>query len=103
MEEAPSKDTVAEFAKDLATGWPKPETSKRHELLNHLLKRVVLGSASVTIGIDKTKLLAIHLVENPEALASLRAQRPDILTLTSAFRALCRGSELRLVTVKSND
>ena len=98
MEDGPSKDAAAECAKDLATSWPKLETSKRHELLNNILKRVVLGSTSVTIEIDKTKLLATLLVENPEALASLRTQKPDILALASAFRALRRGNELRLVT-----
>ena len=43
MEDGPSKDVAAECAKDLATGWPKLEISKRHELLNNILKRVVLG------------------------------------------------------------
>ena len=66
--------------------------------LNNILKRVVLGSTSVTIEIDKTKLLATLLAENPEALASLRTHKSDILALTSAFGALRRGSKLRLVT-----
>jgi site-specific DNA recombinase len=98
MEDGPSKDAVAECAKDLAAGWPKLDTSKRHELLINILKRVVLGSTSVTIEIDKTRLLSTLLAENPEAFASLRTHKADILTLTSAFGALRRGSKLYLVT-----
>jgi hypothetical protein len=98
MEDGPSKDAAAECAKDLASGWPKLEMSKRHELLNNILKRVVLGDTSVSIEIDKTKLLATLLVENPEALASLCAQKTAILTLASPFRALRGGIDLCLVT-----
>jgi len=102
MDDGPSKDAAAECAKDLATGWPKIEMSKQHELMSNILKRVVLGSTSVTIEIDKTKLLATLLAENTEALASLRTHKSDILALTSDFRALHRGSELRLVTSQNS-
>ena len=98
MEHGPSKDAAAECAKDLATGWPKLEMSKRHELLKNILKRVVLGNASLTIEVDKATLLATLLAENPEALASLRTHKSDILAFTSAFGALRRGSQIRLVT-----
>ncbi len=98
MEDGPSKDAAADCAKDLATGWPMLEMSKQHELLINILKRVVLGSTSVTIEIDKTKLLATLLAENPEASASLRTHKADTMTLTSAFGALRRGSKLCLVT-----
>lgn len=97
MGDGPSKDAAAESAKDLATGWQKLELSKRHALLNNILQCVVLGSTSVTIDIDKTKLLATLLAENPEALASLPTDKVDILSLTSAFGALRRGSKLCLV------
>jgi len=98
MEDGPCKDAAAECAKDLATGWPKLELFKRHELLNIILKRVVLGNTSLTVEVDKTKLLATLLAENPEALASLRTHKSDVLARTSAFGALRRGSQLRLVT-----
>ena len=98
MEDGPSKDAAWECAKQLATGWAKIEVSKQHQLLSNILNRVVLGSTSATIEIDKTKLLATLLAENPEALWALRTHKPDILALTSVFRALRRGSELRLVT-----
>lgn len=98
MEDGPGKDAAAECVEDLATGWPKLEMSKRHEFMSNILKRVVLGNTSVSIEIDRTELLATLLSENPEALGSLRANRFDILALTSDFRAVRRGSELRLVT-----
>jgi|HubBroStandDraft_4_1064222.scaffolds.fasta_scaffold52776_2 site-specific DNA recombinase len=98
MEDGPTKDAAAECAADLAAGWPKLELSKLHELLNNILKRVVLGDTSLTVEVDKTKLLATLLAENPEALASLWTRKSDVLALTSAFGALRRGSQIRLVT-----
>jgi site-specific DNA recombinase len=98
IEDGLSKDAAGECAKELATGWPKIEMSKQHQLISNILKRVVLGNTSVTIEINKTKLLATLLAENPEALASLHTNKADILALTGVFKALRRGSELRLVT-----
>ena len=61
----------------------------------------MLGNTSVTIEIDKTKLLTTLLAENPEVLSSVRMLKPDTLSLTSDFRALQRGCELRLVTLQA--
>lgn len=101
MENSPSKDAAAERAQELAREWPKLEISKQYEFMRNILKRVVLGQTTVRIEIDKTKLLRILLAEDSEALPSLRTHKLDIVKLTSNFKILRRGSELRLSTAQN--
>ena len=97
MKNRPTKDAVEECSKELAREWLHLETSKQHEFIRNTLKRVVLGQTTVTIEIEKTKVLATLLAKNPEGLKSLCMRKSEIFSLTRHFTVLHRGSELRVI------
>jgi hypothetical protein len=93
IEDSPSKEAVTERANELAKKWPKLEISKQHEFVKNILKRVVVGKASVWIEIDLAKLLSGLLGENSE-----NESKHDILKLSGDFQALRRSGELSIIS-----
>jgi site-specific DNA recombinase len=96
LRDKPTKDTATERAEKLAREWPTLESSKRHEFVRKVMRRVTIGQTAAWIDIDKTELLTALLLKS-EALRLSRRHRPDILKLTSDFQVLRRGSELRVI------
>ena len=97
LEEGPLRDVATASANDLAKKWPKWDPSKQREVLGKTLNRVVLGQTTVTIEIDKAKLFAVLLAENPEALTSLHGHKFEDIKITSEFQFFRRGRGLRVI------
>jgi site-specific DNA recombinase len=98
IEDGVTRDVAQQCAKELSGVWSKLEESNRNDLTKNAVKRVVLGSSTVMIEVDKNKLLARLLAKNSEALTYLRSQKFENFTLKSDFRVLHRGNELQMTT-----
>lgn len=102
MQDGPSKGAAAERAEDLASKWSKLETSRQHEFIRNILRRVTVGPRTVWIEIDETKLLATLLGQGSEALRPWCARNLGILKMTGAFQILRRGSQIRVIAPRDN-
>lgn len=98
MKDASKRDAVTERVRTFAKEWPMLDSSKQHEIVGNILKRVTIGETAAWVEIDRTKLLATLMGQNSEGLHPSRNGKPDILKLAGDFQILRRGSELRVVT-----
>jgi site-specific DNA recombinase len=96
MKAGPSKDAVAKRAVELASNWPRIDTSQRDCLIKRVLRRVTIGQATVCTEIEKGELLSALLGENGEVGSSL-TRKSDSVRLVGGLKILRRGSELRVV------
>jgi site-specific DNA recombinase len=97
MKVGPGKDAAAKRALDLAKGWRELDTSKRHDIIKTVLKRVTVGDTSVCTEIDQVKLLATLLRQSSEALPFLITRKSDSLELRGHLQILRRGGELHII------
>jgi hypothetical protein len=97
MKESPSKEALAERAGDLAKKWPELESSKQHEFVRNILRRVTVGQATIEIEIDKTEFLAVVLGHNTEIRSSTPPSKLATLKLTRDFQALRARGEVRMI------
>jgi site-specific DNA recombinase len=97
MKESPSKDALAERAGDLARKWPELESSKQHEFVRNILRRVTVGQATIEIEIDKNKFVATLLGHNTEIRSSTPPSKLATLKLTRDFQALRARGEVRMI------
>lgn len=97
MENGPSRGAVAEKAKDLAARWPKLQSSRQHEFVRNVLRRVTVGQTTVWIELDRIRLIAALLGQRPEANRPRCARVSDTLKLTSAFQVDQRGGQTRTI------
>jgi len=93
--DGPEKEIAAARAAHLAKHWPELETSEHQDFLRKIVPRVVIGSATVWIDIDRRKLLETLLDHEPESQPN--AGKPHIIKLSSAFQSLHRGRQIHLV------
>jgi site-specific DNA recombinase len=93
--DGPEKEIAAARAAHLAKRWPELETSEQHEFLRKIVRRVVIGSATAWIDIDRRKLLERLLDHEPEFQPA--AGKQHILKLSAAFQSLHRGRQIHLV------
>jgi site-specific DNA recombinase len=98
MKESPSRDAIRERAVDLAKEWPRLEISRQQELIRRFVRRITVGQTKLWMEVDRTNLLTYLLGRDSEAPASLRTRELDNLRLSSDFKVLRRGSELRVVS-----
>jgi DNA invertase Pin-like site-specific DNA recombinase len=98
IKNSPIKSAATERVENLAKQWPKLETSKQHEFIKNVLRKVTVGQTMVWIEIDRTKLLGSFLGQSLEILRPCRANKPAILRLTGNFQVLRRGAELRVIS-----
>lgn len=96
-ENNPNKDEVAAHAKNLAEKWLSLETTKQHDFVRQILRRVTIGEKTVWTEIDKSKLLAALHGKKTETHAPSCAGKPEVLKLADDFQVLCRGSEIRVI------
>jgi site-specific DNA recombinase len=101
MKDASSRDAAAEHVKLLAKEWPTLDTSKQHQFVGNILRKVTIGETAVWIEIDRTKLLATLLGYKSKVLRPSRRDELDILKLTADFQVLRRGGELRVISPHS--
>jgi len=87
-----------ERARDMSREWPKLVTTRRHEILGSLVKRVVLGRKTAQIEIDKIKLSTMLMADSPDALKHLSSCNPDTLRLITDFDLLRHGGQLRVIS-----
>ena len=97
MKYSPSKDAVAERARNLAKEWPRLEPSRQHEFVRNVLKQVAVGQTTVWIEIDKVKLRAALLGQSSNVLPALNTSKSDSLSLAVDFEVLRRGGELHVI------
>ena len=95
MQNGPSKGAIAEKAKDVATRWPELESSRQHEFVRNVLRRVTVGQTTVWIELDRIKLIAALLGQRPEAVRPWCARGSDTMTLTGEFQVHERGGQNR--------
>jgi hypothetical protein len=93
--DGPEKEIAAAGAAHLAKCWPELETSEQHDFLRKIIRRVVVGSATVWIDIDRRKLLETLLDHEPESDRS--AGKQHMIKLSVAFQSLHRGRQIHLV------
>jgi site-specific DNA recombinase len=93
----PSKDEVAERAKELARKWLRLEIAKQHEFIRDILRRVTVGETAVWTEVDKSRLFSTLLGKKCETAAPSRRDKHDILKLAGDFQVLRRGSEVRFI------
>ncbi|MBZ5501454.1 MAG: recombinase family protein [Acidobacteriia bacterium] len=98
MKNSPVKGAATERSEEMASRWTKLETSKQHEFVRNILRRVTVGQTTVWIEIDRISLLATLLGQRPEALRPECARNLGILRLTGEFQVLRRGGELRVIS-----
>jgi hypothetical protein len=92
--DGPEKEIAAARAAHLAKRCPELETSERHEFIRKIVGRVVVGSATVWIDIDRRKLLKTLLDHGPEFQP---AGKQHIIKLSADFLSLHRGRQIHLV------
>jgi site-specific DNA recombinase len=97
VRDKPSKDAATERAKQFAREWPSLGTSKQHEFVGNVLRRVTIGQTEVWIEIEKTKLLATLIGQKSEPHPAPRRDQVNILKIAGEFQILRRGGELRVV------
>jgi hypothetical protein len=93
--DGPEKEIAAARAALLAKCCSEPATSEGHEFVRTIVRRVVVGSATVWIDIDRRKLLETLLDHEPESQPA--AGKQHIIKLTAEFRSLHRGRQIHLV------
>jgi site-specific DNA recombinase len=98
MKDSQSRGVAEERAKDLAQKWLELTTSKQHEFLRNILRRVTINQTTVWIEIDKARLLATLLDQDSKDFPSLYNRRCDILKLNTEFQVLRRRGELRMIS-----
>ena len=98
MKNSPVKGAATERIEHLAKQWPKLETSKQHEVVRNILKRVTVGRTTVWVEIDRKRLLATLLGQSADALRPWTSPKLEILRLAGDFQILRRGNELRLIS-----
>jgi hypothetical protein len=76
---------------------PRLEISKQYEFVKSILKRVVVGKASVWIEIDQTNLLTALLGEDSDALSPSNGRKHEILKLSGDFQALRRSGQVSVI------
>jgi len=92
--DGPEKEIAAARAAHLAKRWPELETSEQHDFLRKIVRRVVIGSATVWIDIDRRKLLETLLDHEPEFQP---VGKQHIIKLSAKFQSLHRGRQIHLV------
>ncbi len=97
MKNSPSKGAATERVQELERKWPKLETSKQHEFVRNILRRVTVGQTTVWIEVDRIKLLGALLGRNPKCHRPLCAHKFGILRLTGTFQILARGGQIRVI------
>lgn len=102
MRNGPRKAAVAEKAKDLATRWPELETSRQHEFVRNVLRRVTVGRAAVWIELDRIRLIAALLGQRPEAIRPWCARGSETISLTGEFQVHERGGRRRTIPPRGN-
>ncbi len=98
MKNSPIKGAATERIEHLAKQWPKLETSKQHEVVRNILKRVTVGETTVWVEIDRIRLLATLLGQSADALRPSSVIKHGILRLAGNFQVLRRGGELRVIS-----
>jgi DNA invertase Pin-like site-specific DNA recombinase len=101
MKDTSDKDAAAERAKDLAKKWLTVESSKQHEFVGNVLRRVTIGQTAAWIEIDRTKLLATLIGHKSEVLRPSLRDELNVLKLSADFQVLRRGGELRVISPNS--
>jgi len=96
LERVPETDTIGERSSDLAKRWPELETSKQHEFVRKVVRRVVVGTTGIWFEVDKARLVETLLGHKPESTAADSDHKLGMIKLTADFLALRRGNELRL-------
>ena len=102
IENNPSKDEVAERAKDWAEKWPSLETAKQHEFVRNILRRVTIGETTVWTEVDKSRLLGTLLGKKYEPVLPSRPDRVNVVRVTGEFKVLRRGGELHVIVPHSD-
>ena len=97
--DGPEKEIAIACAAHLAKRCLELETSARQEFLRKIVRRVVVGSATVWIDIDRRKLLETLLDHEPESQPA--GGKQQILKLSAEFRSLRRGHQVHLVVPNS--
>ncbi len=97
MQNGPSKGAVAERSKDLATRWPELESSRQHEFIRNVLRRVTVGQTAAWIELDRIKLIAALLGQHPGAIRPRCVRGSDTIRLTGEFQVHERGGQTRTI------
>jgi site-specific DNA recombinase len=97
MKNGPSKGAATVKAKDLAARWPEPESSRQHEFIRNVLRRVTVGLTTVWIELDRVRLIAALLGQRPETVRPWCARGSDIVNLTCEFRVRQWGGQTHTI------
>jgi hypothetical protein len=94
----PEGELALQYAKDLATKWPKLATIEQQEFIRAVVNAVTLGQKSIWIEVDKIKMVVMLTGNSPDEIRESNNRKPDVITLTADFQPVRRGVELKIHT-----
>jgi len=91
------RHSALERSKYLATEWPKLDVAKQSQFIRNVMSRVIVGSASILIQIDRVRLTATLLEQKLTASSLMLTHAETTFSIEKPFQVIRRAGNVRQI------